>query len=92
MAEHVNRLRETVTELERELDGLESLDDETRVVLQEAVSELQAKLASDENVLDYKADTVIERLEQAESDFQASHPTLSGVVMRLVDALGQLGI
>ncbi len=89
MTEHIDKLHQTVKELEQELDGIESFDDETRQMLQEAVSEIQTVLKKQGHL---EPDSVIERLRVAEQQFQASHPTLSGIVARMIDALGQLGI
>jgi cell division septum initiation protein DivIVA len=89
MAEQIEKLRQTVKELEEELAGVESFNDETRQMLQEAVAEIQTVLT---NEGESAPESVIERLRAAEQEFQASHPTLSGIVARMIDALGQLGI
>lgn len=89
MPERIEKLRQTVKELEEELAGLASFDDETRKKLQEAVGEIQTLLKQEGEL---EPDSVIERLRAAEEEFQVSHPTLSGIVARMIDALGQLGI
>lgn len=89
MPERIEKLRQAVKELEEELAGLASFDDETRKKLHEAVAEIQTVLKQEGKL---ESDSVIERLRAAEEEFQVSHPTLSGIVARMIDALGQLGI
>jgi hypothetical protein len=89
MPERIEKLRQTVKELEEELASVEAFDDETRQMLEEAVSEIQTVLRKEGEL---EPDSVIERLRSAEEQFQVSHPTLSGIVARMIDALGQLGI
>jgi hypothetical protein len=89
MPERIEKLRQTVKELEEELASVEAFDDETRQMLEEAVSEIQTVLQEEGEL---EPDSVIERLRSAEQEFQVSHPTLSGIVARMIDALGQLGI
>ena len=89
MHERIEKLRQTVKELEEELASVEAFDDDTRQMLEEAVSEIQTVLQEEGEL---EPDSVIERLRSAEEEFQVSHPTLSGIVARMIDALGQLGI
>ncbi len=91
MTDHKERLHESVRDLEVELGEIDSLDGESRDILKQVVGELQEVLDRDQ-IKEYEPQSVIDRLETVESEFQASHPTLSGLVMRLVNALGQLGI
>jgi polyhydroxyalkanoate synthesis regulator phasin len=90
MPERINKLRATVTELEAELAGLSEVDDETRAVLEEAVREIQDALHEQPETLEHQ--TLSDRLRDAAKDFEASHPTLYGVVTRTIDALAQMGI
>jgi hypothetical protein len=91
MSELQDKLRTTVAELETELHGLDSVDDETRQVLQEAVREIRAAL-HDEEAADWSRDSMTERLADAACSFEDSHPTLTGILRRLVDGLAQMGI
>ena len=91
MPERLEKLRTALNELERELAGLDELDSRTRSMLEEARHEIETAL--------YKQDpaqiehvSLVDRLETAAQTFQVSHPTLAGVVQRMIDALGQLGI
>lgn len=91
MPARLDKLRAALTELERELSGIDKLDAPTRLMLEEARHEIETAL--------YKQDpaqiehvSLVDRLETAAQTFQVSHPTLAGIVQRMIDALGQLGI
>ena len=91
MNERLEQLRATVRELEQELAEVDSLDPATREVLSQAARDIQSALgASAPERL--KSPGITARLRDAASDFETSHPTLAGVLERVIDALGQLGI
>ena len=48
MSEHVEKLRATVLELEQELRSLQTVDDEARQVLQDAMRQIRAALHEEE--------------------------------------------
>ena len=91
MPERKEKLRETLNELEAELQSLESLDPETRAMLAEAATEIQAALHKEDGD-DLEHHSLTERLRDAVQEFEADHPTLAGVLNRVIDALGQMGI
>ena len=84
-------LRETLAELESELDQLDSLDDETRRLLTEAMGEI-ADTLREERVKELETGGLMERFEQVGRDLYQSHPTLGKLVGRMVDILAQMGI
>ena len=91
MNEKLANLQTIIAELENELGSLKSVDPETRSALEDVVADIQTALGeSDDAGLSEKS--LADRLQDAERDFEASHPTLSGILLRVVDALGQLGI
>ena len=90
MPERIEKLRTTVTELEAELASLTELDDSTRALLEEAVSELQATLSKPP--AEIEPQSLTERLQESAKAFESSHPTLFGIVSRTIDALAQMGI
>jgi chromosome segregation ATPase len=91
MSEHLDRLRATVTELEAELHALETVDDDTRQVLQQAMHEIRTAL-HEEEAAERQRNSLTERLQDAAHEFEGSHPTLAGLLTRLIDGLGQMGI
>ena len=90
MPERIEKLKATISELESELESLESIDPETRDVLEEAMQDIQTALDKDVDQLEH--DSLATRLKEAAEEFESSHPTLFGVVTRMIDTLGQMGI
>ncbi len=91
MEQRRQHLQEMLKELEAELARVDTLDDETRKMLEEAAAEIEHVLAGNEPLAD-SSPPVRHRLSSTIERFEASHPTLTGVLSRLVDLLGQLGI
>ena len=91
MAELRDKLRTTVTELESELHALDNVDDDTRQLLREAMDEIRTALHEEETA-EWSATSVTDRLSDVARAFEDSHPTLAGILSRLVDGLGQMGI
>ena len=91
MPERIVKLRSLLEELEQELQAVESLDDESRSLLQETAGEIQAALQA-ESVEQMEHHSVSSSLTDSVADFKSSHPTLYAVVHRMVDVLGQMGI
>lgn len=92
MPDRVEKLKAIVGELEAELESLDSLPPEAQRVLEEAVTELNAVLGKSELPATIASQSLVDRLRVAEEDFAVSHPTLAGVVARILHGLGQLGI
>lgn len=91
MPERLDKLRAAVEDLERELHSLEEVDPETRRLLEEARAEIQTALAG-EPPPSIATGALSGRLESAARRFEATQPTLAGVLERLVNGLAQLGI
>jgi uncharacterized protein DUF4404 len=90
MPDRMDKLRAVLSELESELRQVDSVDDATREALADAAAEIAASLRRGKRS---------ERTEAAEAslqdrlvEFEASHPQLAGILTRLIDGLGQLGI
>jgi hypothetical protein len=92
MSERVERLKSLVRELETELAAIEPNDADSQQALTVTLRELQQALQNRGAEQPLPSDSFVERLRGAEEDFQLSHPTISGLVVRMIDALGQLGI
>ncbi len=87
----IEKLRATVSELEQELHGLKTIDDEARRVLEEAAREIRAALHEEERSEARRA-SLIQRLQESVEKFEASHAGLTNILSRLIDGLAQLGI
>ncbi len=91
MPERIAKLKATIAELEAELEALESVDQETRAVLEEALRDINAALRKQAH--DELGDHSLSgRLRHAAESLESSHPTLFGIVSRIIDGLGQMGI
>ncbi len=91
MNKPIDQLKGTLRELKNELASLDSLDIETRELLEGAVHEIEGKLrreTGDEDQEKWSHSGLKDAIER----FETSHPTLTGILSRLVDALGQMGI
>ncbi len=92
MPERLDKLRDTLTELEAELEKAGEIDAATRERLEHARSEIQAKLDADMPPEEWQTTSFMDSLLETEQEFAASHPTTAGVVRRIIDLLGQMGI
>lgn len=92
MSEQIEKLRATVQELEAELASLDSVDEETREVLAQAMAEISDTLRRQESPTAEEHQGLAARLQDAAEEFESSHPTLAGILGRLVNSLGQMGI
>jgi hypothetical protein len=105
MPEQIEKLKSVVRELENELRALPAVDEQASEVLQEALREIQSVLLSRqggpaaaaadspiEQAESEEAESVMDRLRHAAHQFEGSHPTLTGLLSRLIDGLGQMGI
>lgn len=98
MPDRVEKLRMTLADLERELGEIDSLDDASRLRLQEVADEISEVLRKNEvaaasgNNKIKEPHGVRERVIDSLEHFRVQHPTLAGILERLVDGLGQLGI
>jgi hypothetical protein len=108
MIDSIEKLKAIVRELEIELRELSAVDEQAAELLQEAIREIQTVLQSrqldappaverepeplDEDLQPDPSDTVIDQLKHAAHQFEDSHPTLTGILSRLIDGLGQMGI
>ena len=81
----------SLQELEEELESVDSLDEEAAELLQEAAQEIQVALQKQDAAL-LGHPTLIERLRNATERFEVSHPTLTGIVGRMIDGLARMGI
>jgi DNA repair exonuclease SbcCD ATPase subunit len=92
MPQQIEKLKAIVKELEAELESLDTVDEHAQQVLEAALEDLRNALRKADSAPIESADSLIERFRWAEENFQVSHPTLAGLVVRMINALGQLGI
>jgi hypothetical protein len=85
------KLQMMIAELEKELSGLQSVDDESRQRLLEAIQELRSTLNGN-TASQPPRHLVTDRLQDVVEKFEGSHPTLTLTLSRLIDALAEIGI
>ena len=91
MPERFQKLQTAVHQLESELQSAEPLDEETTEMLAEAAREIQAAL-NKQNFDALEDSSIVQSLRHATEQFESSHPTLTGILSRMIDVLGQIGI
>lgn len=91
MPERVEKLKSLVKELEAELETLDAADTASQQTLADVLRDLRTALDKVDSE-PIASETLAARFRMAEENFQVSHPTVSGLVLRMIDALGQLGI
>jgi hypothetical protein len=91
MPERVEKLKSLVKELEAALETLDTADAQSQQSLADVLRDLHAALDKVDSE-PIASETLAARFRTAEENFQVSHPTVSGVLLRMIDALGQLGI
>lgn len=101
MTEASSNLRETLSRLQEQLRAAPDLSAENRALLQGVASDIEALLeekpparsASPAGPLRaLRQESILARLGGAEREFEATHPTLAGIVGSIIDALGRMGI
>lgn len=95
MSEHVDKLRRTLDKLQEELRNVESLDPESRSLLENAMGEMDTALHRGLQHGEESAEerqTLADQFREVGQQFDESHPTISRIVGNLIDVLGQMGI
>ena len=80
-------LREQLDQLAAEIDRL-AIDDRRKAELQTLVERVEQQLQSDSD----EPRDLREQLEEAMSQFEAEHPTFTGVLHRVLMTLSSMGV
>jgi len=81
------QLKNKLSELKQTIGEMDSLDNESRELLEQLDQEIQTALA--DKTLD---DSINHRLEQQAVEFDSQHPNASVVIRDIIDMLGKMGI
>jgi Domain of unknown function (DUF4404) len=102
MAEHSEQLRSTMAELHEQLGNTREITPELRDLLSGLAADIERILAAGrpgESTGVAAAGSraalrasLIARLSHAAREFEGTHPTLSGTIGSIIDALGQMGV
>jgi hypothetical protein len=94
MPEDPERLRQTLTELHRELESSSSVGPELRGPLRALLRDIQTVLdrSESESGPSQHEPSLAERIQELALEFETEHPTLAGTLNRLTHALSSMGI
>ncbi len=95
MSDQIEKLKATLAQLHVELERIEGAGPKERELLRSALADIHTALESPSGgpppTAAERASTR-ERLTTAAQHFEETHPTLSGLVGSLIDALGRMGV
>ena len=89
--DHEN-LRESLHDLDAEIERIDTVDDETRAALQDLAQDIQMLLARTTAPDALEGQPLRERLSNSITYYEITHPQLSASISRVLDALVQLGL
>jgi predicted component of type VI protein secretion system len=84
-------LRRMLEELHTELQHADEIDDRSRELLRSVLDDIEDLLAREQK-RGTSPEVIGERLREAVRAFETTHPTLTGAIGRVADALAALGI
>lgn len=91
MPEKHEKLKTIVRDLEGQLRSLEP-DEEAKGMLREVLEEIRGVLQDAESTTESQQQSWQDRLNDAAYEFEGADPNIAGVIRRLMDGLGQMGI
>ncbi len=95
MTDERQKLQATIDQLHQELAALDEVDEQAQQLLESAVADIHAKLEQPSTEDDAETDesaSIAGRLGAAARHYEDSHPTLSGIIGSIIDALSRMGI
>ncbi|HEV3340806.1 MAG TPA: DUF4404 family protein [Pirellulales bacterium] len=98
MPDDLQNLRATLAELHRQLEAAHSLDADARARIRQVTADIEQVLArggeEGQPLVAQHAQrgSLVRRLTDAVRSFESTHPTLSGAVGSVIDALSRMGI
>lgn len=81
------QLKNKLAQLKQTIGQIDSLDSESRELLEQLDRDIQAALANEKT-----DDGINHRLEQQAVEFDSQHPNASAVMRDIIDMLGKMGI
>jgi len=83
-----SKVNEDLIKLREQIAELDTTDRETKTKLESLVADIENQLENAED----DSDDLRGQLEQTISRFEATHPTITGVLNRIMVALGNMGV
>jgi hypothetical protein len=84
-------LQSILENLHRELASADSIDEESRVLLQDLAQDVE-RLAGDADAADVEHESTAGQLQNAALRFESDHPKLAMALGEVIEALSKLGI
>ncbi len=85
-------LRETLEQLHKQLEETESVDEESRQLLQHLIADVQDLMAREGEDISFEDHGIIDHLRLSIEQFEVTHPTLTMTMGHLLDILCQSGV
>ena len=95
MAENFEQLQTRLAALHKQLANNREVTPELRTLLADLATDIERILADQAEAPSSRVgqhESLIARLSDAAREFEDSHPTLSGTIGSIIDALGQMGV
>ena len=86
------QLHETLQQLHEELEETPKVDDNVRELLRSVMQDIQRLLDEEGGPSTLHHRSLIGRLEEATTHFEASYPNLTAAAGRVIEALSSMGI
>ncbi|RIK73901.1 MAG: hypothetical protein DCC68_24115 [Planctomycetota bacterium] len=86
-----DQIKTSLAQLRDALGSTQSVDPELESLLRDLDGAIQRLLSGGENA-PQRDEGLIARVEDAANEFTMKHPQAAGILQRLADALGQIGI
>ncbi|HJZ68704.1 MAG TPA: DUF4404 family protein [Blastocatellia bacterium] len=86
------QLHNTLVELHRELQQIESVDEHERQILQQLMTDIRKLTGSRDSDQLHAPDRLVEELTEGIERFEASHPQATMLMGQVADALAKMGI
>ncbi len=91
MADQHEKLRQTLDQLQSQLEDMRKLNPAVAESLQATITEAREVLHG-QTTVPQRHQSIVDRLRQEVLRYEASHPSLAGNLGSVIDALGQMGI
>lgn len=94
MTDRADRLRATLEQLHQELQETDSVDPQTRELLETTLADINHLIGAQGQPAEEPVaeQSLVDQFREAAQQFEQSHPTLAGTIVRLADILSQMGI
>ena len=88
----MERLKDSLENLHRELIKAEKVDDNSKELLRGIMADIQRLLDSDTETPHKSKHSIIEDLKDSARKFELSHPELAGAINIVINSLSNIGI